>query len=162
MASSAAREHYGLLLQGETLVVTSVRQQGFFDPRFLVAGLLYHVAMGDGDITDDEIQVMIDSVAGHFSLDMDQAEKKLSQALYLYIRKMDLGTVGQVLSKILAPGERVDVMVMLLRVVAADGRQGADELRAVDEVAAVLGVSDAERHEAFSRYFAERDKQDFQ
>lgn len=158
MASDTAGAEYGLVLEGENLVVMPVRQPGFFDPRFLVAGLLYHVAMGDGEITEDEIQVMIDSVARHFQLDMLQAERRLSQALNLYIRKLDLRSVGNVLSEVLAPGERVDVMLMLLQVVAADGRQGADELCAVDEVAAVLGVSDEERHMAFSRYFAGQEK----
>lgn len=145
---------YGLILKGEKLVVTRAGQSTFFDPRFLIAALLEHVARGDGEITDDESREIVDLVADHFQLDTDGAGSKLSHALNLYSRNMDLEAVGELLGEILEPEERGDVMLMLLKVVAADGRQGADELRAVDEVAEVLSITAEERHAAFQIYFS--------
>lgn len=145
---------FGLVLAGDKLEVSRLQQPGFFDPRFLVAAVLDHVAWGDGEVVEEEARAMVDLVAQHFDLDEVAATSRLSHALNLYSQSMDLASVGEVLREVLGPGEREDVMLMLLHVVAADGRQGADELRAVDEVAAVLELTDAERHNAFQRYFA--------
>lgn len=150
---------YSLVLEGERLTVTTSKHRSFFDPRYLIAALLDHVAQGDGEICDDEARVMVDMVARHFALDADGAEQKLNHALNLYSRTMDLLAVGEILSAILESGEREEVMLMLLEVVAADGKQGADELRAVDDVAAVLGITAEERHSAFQRYFESRAEQ---
>ena len=144
---------YGLILEGDKLVVTAAPRGSFFDPRFLVAALLEHVALGDGVICDAEASAMVSLVADHFGLERPVAEKKLSQALALYASNLDLVRVGDVLRDTLASAERVDVLVMLLEVIAADGRQGSDELAAFDEVAAILSVSSDERHTAFSLYF---------
>ncbi|MEP5566801.1 MAG: TerB family tellurite resistance protein [Halioglobus sp.] len=144
---------YGLILEGDKLVVTAAPRGSFFDPRFLVAALLEHVALGDGVICDAEATAMVSLVADHFELEEPSAQKKLSQALALYASNLDLAMVGNVLRNTLSSTERVDVLVMLLEVIAADGRQGSDELAAFDEVAAVLSISDEERHAAFSQYF---------
>ncbi|MEP4146282.1 MAG: TerB family tellurite resistance protein [Halioglobus sp.] len=144
---------YGLILEGGKLVVTSAPRGSFFDPRFLVAALLEHVALGDGVVCDAEAGAMLSLVAEHFGLEIPQAQQKFAQALALYSSNLDLAMVGEVLSELLSPVERVDVLVMLLQVIAADGRQGSDELTALDDVAAVLSVSGEERHAAFAQYF---------
>jgi len=145
--------NYGLILQEDELVVTRTPRPGFFDPRFLVAALLEHVARGDGSVCEHETAVMIDQVARHFGLDAGCAERRFADALSLYSRSLDLARVGEVLQEVLAPAERVQVVVMLLEVIAADGRRGADELAALDQVVASLGISAGERHAAFERYF---------
>lgn len=150
---------YSLNLEGESLTVTTGGQRSVLDPRYLIAALLSHVAQADGQICDEETRTMVDVVAAHFGLDADGAEQKLNHALKLYSRNMDLDAVGEILSNILSPEDREDVMLMMLEVVAADGRQGADELRAVDEVAAVLDISPEQRHSAFQRYFASHGQQ---
>lgn len=71
----------------------------------------------------------------------------------LYSSSLDLAAVGALLSEILTAAEREEVLVMLLQVIAADGRQGGDELEALDQVAAALSVTSEEKHVAFSRYF---------
>lgn len=151
--TSSSNPHYGLLLEGDKLVVTEAPRETFFDPRFLVAALLEHVARGDGVVCEAETREIIDLVAGYFQLDTSRAEQKFSQALALYSSNLDLVRVGQVLSGILGPAEREDVVVMLLRVIAADGRQGSDELAALDDIVACLSISAQERHAAFTRYF---------
>ena len=152
MPSSSA-PNYGLVLKGDQLVVTETPREAFFDPRFLVAALLHHVADGDGVVCEAETREMIDLVAAHFRLDKSRAEQKFTQALALYSSNLDLHKVGAVLGGILSPEEREEVLLMLLQVIAADGRQGSDELAALDEVATCLSISEAERHAAFSRYF---------
>lgn len=149
----SAQPGYSLILEGEQISVTKTRHRSFFDPHYLIAALLNHVAHGDGAVCDEESRVMVDAVAEHFDLDAGGAEQKLNHALNLYSRNMDLHTVGEILAQILVQGEREEVMLMLLQVAAADGRQGADELHAVDEVAEVLGITGEERHSAFQRYF---------
>ncbi len=150
---------YSLVLEGERLTVTTSHHRSFFDPRYLVAALLDHVARGDGEVSDEESSCMVDTVASHFGLDAAGAEQKLKHALNLYSRNMDLETVGEILGEVLEPEERENVMLMMLELVAADGRQGADELRAVDEVADVIGITPEQRHAAFQRYFASLDDQ---
>ena len=151
--SSSSAPNYGLVLEGDQLTVTATPRKAFFDPRFLVAALLHHVAKGDGVVCEAETREMIDQVAAYFQLDKSQAEQKFIQALALYSINLDLEKAGGVLNSILSPRERLDVLFMLLKVIAADGRQGSDELAALDEVAACLSISESERHAAFSRYF---------
>lgn len=149
--------HYGRELTGDALSIVTSSKNGFFDPRFLVVALLEHVARGDGEVSEEEAATMLELVARHFSLDVTAANSRLAHALNLYAGDMDLAAVGAVLIDVLEPADREDMMVMMLKVVAADGRQGADELRAIDEVAAHLQLTDEERHAAFQRYFAWRD-----
>lgn len=144
---------YGLILEGDKLIVATAPKGSFFDPRFLVAALLEHVALGDGVVCDAEANAMLSLVAEHFGLEKPQAQKHFAQALALYSSNLDLAMVGEVLRGLLSSVERVEVLVMLLQVIAADGRQGSDELSALDEVAAILSVSSEERHAAFSEYF---------
>ena len=153
---SASRPNYGLVIEGDKLVVTATPRNMFFDPRFLIAALLDHVARGDGVICDAETRSMIDLVAEHFDLDKSRAEEKFTHALGLYSSTMDLAEVGAILSEILSPGERQEVLVMLLHVIAADGRQGSDELEALDQVVAVLAITQEEKHAAFSQYFEQK------
>ena len=157
---SSTTPNYGLVLEGETLVVTETPRETFFDPRFLVAALLEHVAKGDGFVCKAETREMIDLVAMHFQLDTSRAQQKFSQALAVYSRNLDLTAVGEVLNVILSPAEREDLIVMLLQVIAADGRQGSDELAALDDVLACLAITAEERHTGFSRYFDEQQSDD--
>ncbi|TDG11955.1 hypothetical protein E2F43_16460 [Seongchinamella unica] len=147
--------NYGLVLKGDQLILAEAPRETFFDPRYLVAALLHHVAQGDGVVCELETWAMIDLVAENLKLDRATAEQKFTQALALYSSNLDLDRVGEVLSGILSDAEREDVLVMLLQVIAADGRQGSDELAALDDVAACLSVTAEERHLAFSRYFDE-------
>lgn len=144
---------YGLVLEGERLVVKIAPKTTFFDPRFLIAALLEHVARGDGVVCDSEAQAMIDLVARHFELDNSRAEQKFAHALALYSNNLDLVTVGGLLQQIVSSSEREQIVVMLLEVIAADGRQGSDELAAFDEVADALAINPEERHAGFARYF---------
>ena len=144
---------FGLILEGDKLVVSVAPRGSFFDPRFLIAALLDHVARGDGSVCDAEAKAMKSLVANHFGLDTSVARHKFNHALALYSSSLDLAAVGALLSEILTAAEREEVLVMLLQVIAADGRQGGDELEALDQVAAALSVTSEEKHAAFSRYF---------
>ncbi|MFV8816439.1 TerB family tellurite resistance protein [Haliea sp. E17] len=148
------QHNYGLVIEGERLLVTRSPKASFFDPRYLVAALLEHVAQGDGHVCERELATMIGLVAEHFGLAEHLAERRFSQALGVYARSLELREVGALLQEILDAGERHQVLVMLLEVIAADGRQGADELSALDEVAAVLDATAEERHAAFETFFA--------
>ena len=147
---------FGLVIEGNGVAISRPRRPGFFDPRFLVAALLDHVARGDGQICDAEAVAMVELIAAHFGLDRQQAEARLGHALNLYSQSMDLTTVGELLGEVLRGDERIDVMWMLLQVAAADGRRRSDELAAVDRAAQALNLSDEERHAGFQRYFDER------
>ncbi len=154
--SSSSKCNWGLVMEGDQLVVTKAPRETFFDPRFLVAALLEHVARGDGVVCAAETRAMLDLVAAHLGLDAARAEQKFSQALAVYASNLDLAAVGEVLRAILGPAEREDVVVMLLQVIAADGQQKSDELAALDEVAACLALTAEERHAGFARYFDDR------
>ena len=149
---------FGLVIEDNQLAISRAQRPGFFDPRFLVAALLDHVARADGAVCDAEAVAMVELIATRFGLDSQQAEARLGHVLNLYSQSMDLASVGELLCEVLCGDERIDVMSMLLEVAAADGHRRSDELAAVDQAASALNLSDEERHAGFQRYFDARDE----
>ena len=146
---------HGLALQGERLVINRRGGRAFLDPRFLVAILLTYVARGDGEIAESEMKVMLELVADSFGLEKDQASSHLSRAMAMFAQNIDLQTTGQFLQESMGEQEKEDVVLMLLKVAAADGVQKVDEISAVDDVIEVLAVSPQLKHQAYQRFFSE-------
>lgn len=145
----------GLALKGERLVISRHGARGFVDSRFLIAILLAYVAGGDGDVAESEIEVMLELVADTFGLDHAQALSHLSRAMAVFAQDMNLETTGQFLQESLNEQEVEDVVLMLLKVAAADGERNADEISAVDDVAEALAVTPKMKHQAYQRFFSD-------
>ena len=95
-------------------------------------------------------------IANSFDLDHTAASAQLSRALIMYALNMDLENTGRFLQEALNNQEKEDVVLMLLKVAAADGEQRADEIQAIDDVVEALSVSPQAKHQAYQRYFAEQ------
>jgi hypothetical protein len=59
------------------------------------------------------------------------------------------------LGQSLTDGDKEDIAVMALKVVAADGRREVGEMEQFNKAVAAIGISPEIVHRAFDRYFAE-------
>lgn len=142
--------------EGATLVIETTSGPEAYDSQFLVAALLVFVAKGDGNISDEESQKMLQLIEEQFHLHSAESLELLSRAMTDLAENPDLGSLLRELSNVLTPEEKEDVAVMLLKVVAADGRRDVDEMEMMNVAAEMIGISAETRHKAFERYFAEQ------
>ncbi len=126
-----------------------------YDTQFLVAALMVFVAKGDGTISDRETDKMLSLVGEHFSLSnasclalLTRATTELADNAQLTDRLRELGSQLQA-------SDKVDIAVMLLNVVAADGRKDAAEMEYLQIAGEIMGISPEGMHQAFDRYFSE-------
>ena len=142
--------------EGSTLVIETSSGPETYDSQFLVAALLVFVAKGDGNISAQESEKMLQLVEDHFQLHSGESLALLSRAMADLAENPDLNSLLGELSHSLTPEEKEDIAVMLLKVVAADGNRDVDEMDMLNIAAEVIGISAETRHNAFERYFAEQ------
>ncbi len=142
--------------EGTTLVIETTSGPETYDSKFLVAALLVFVAKGDGNISDSESQKMLQLIEEHFQLHSAESLELLSRAITDLAENPDLSSLLRELSNVLTPEEKENIAVMLLKVIAADGRRDVDEMEMMNVAAEIIGVSSESRHRAFDRYFAEQ------
>ena len=142
--------------EGTTLVIETTSGPETYDSQFLVAALLVFVAKGDGAISDKETQKMLQLVEEHFHLHSAESLELLSRAITDLAENPDLSSLLRKLSNVLTPSEKEDIAVMLLKVIAADGRRDVDEMEMMNVAAEIIGISGESRHKAFEKYFAEQ------
>lgn len=142
--------------EGSTLVIDTVTGPETYDSQFLVAALLVFVAKGDGTISERETEKMLQLVEEHFHLHSGESLALLTRAMANLAENPDLNSLLRELSHILTPEEKEDIAVMLLKVVAADGRRDGNEMEMLNVAAEIIGISPEIRHRAFERYFAEQ------
>ena len=56
-----------------------------------------------------------------------------------------------------SPEVKEDIAVMLLKVVAADGRRDVDEMEMLNIAAEIIEIAPETRHKVFEQYFAEQE-----
>jgi uncharacterized tellurite resistance protein B-like protein len=142
--------------EGSTLVIDTVTGPETYDSQFLVAALLVFVAKGDGTISEKETEKMLQLVEEHFHLHSGESLELLTRAMTNLAENPDLNSLLHELSHILTPEEKEDIAVMLLKVVAADGRRDVDEMEMLNVAGEIIEISPETRHKAFERYFAEQ------
>ena len=142
--------------EGATLVIETSSGPETYDSQFLVAALLVFVAKGDGSISDNESQKMLQLIEEHFHLHSAESLELLSRAITDLAENPDLNSLLRELSNVLTPQEKEDIAVMLLKVIAADGRRDVDEMEMMNVAAEIIGISAESRHKAFERYFEEQ------
>jgi uncharacterized tellurite resistance protein B-like protein len=142
--------------EGSTLVIETTSGPETYDSQFLVAALLVFVAKGDGNISDKESQKMLQLIEEHFHLHSADSLALLSRAMTDLAENPDLNSLLRELSNVLTPEEKEDIAVMLLKVIAADGRRDVDEMEMMNVAGEIIGISAEARHKAFNRYFEEQ------
>jgi uncharacterized tellurite resistance protein B-like protein len=141
--------------EGTTLVIETSSGPETYDSQFLVAALLVEVAKGDGVISDTETQKMLELVEEHFQLRSAESLALLTRAMADLAENPDLNSLLRELAHVLSPEEKEDIAVMLLKVVAADGKKDVFEMEMLNIAAEIIEIAPEERHRAFERYFAE-------
>ena len=80
----------------------------------------------------------------------------LTRAMSNLAENPDLTSLLVELSTVLTSADKEDVAVMLLKVVAADGRQDAEEMEMLSKAAEIIEISPESMHDAFDRYFDDK------
>lgn len=126
-----------------------------YDERFLVAALLVFVARGDGAISEKETAKMLSLVGEHFDLPSGASLALLRRAIEALSDDPRLSERLRELATMLDANRKEDVAVMLLNVVAADGRKDAAEMELLQRAGEIMGITSEGMHRAFDRYFSE-------
>jgi uncharacterized tellurite resistance protein B-like protein len=142
-------------LEGTTLVVVIPDGEVRYDSKFLVAALLVFIARGSGQIEPEESAKMIDLIQDHFSLDGPESLELITYAMTELAEKPTLGRLLADVGPTLSNGDKEDIALMGLKVVAADGRRDFAELEQYKRAMEGLGISPEIVHRAFDRYFEE-------
>jgi uncharacterized tellurite resistance protein B-like protein len=143
-------------IDGDELIIETKNSTEVYDSRFIVAAMLVYVAKGDGNISSLETEKMLQLVSINFDLRSSESLDLLTRAMSELSENPDLmGLIGE-LGKYLSADEKESIAVMLLKVIAADGRQAAEEMDALSEVSDVLEISPETMHRAFDRYFDDK------
>ena len=138
---------------GSNLIIETGNETEVYDSQFLVAALCIFVAKSDGQISEDETEKMLELVGQHFHLESSESLSLLTRAMADFADNPDLTSLLRQLSTVLTAQEKEDVAVMLLKVVAANGRKEAEEMEALSTAAEIIDISPDLVHNAFDRYF---------
>lgn len=142
-------------LEGTTLVVETDSGTETYDSQFLVAALLVFIARGSGAIEPEETSKMLELIQSHFHLQGAQSLELLTRAMSELAEKPELGNLLAELGKTLSDGDKENIAVMALKVIASDGRRKVAEMEAFNLVVDAVGMQPEIVHRAFDRYFAE-------
>lgn len=137
------------------LVIETQSTTEVYDAKYLVAALLVFVAKGDGVISSEESAEMLALVSTHFNLPSADSLEVLTRAIRDLAENPDLTSLLSELSTILNAQEKEDIALMMLKVVAVDGRRDAEEIEHVGIAAEIIGIAPDVMHRAYDRYFAE-------
>lgn len=145
----------GSRLEGTTLIIETADGEVRYDSKFMVAALLVYIARGSGQIEPEESARMIDLIESHFSLESPESLELITYAMAEMAEKPALGTLLADVGPTLSDGDKEDIALMGLKVVAADGRREFAEMEQFNRAMETLGISPDIVHRAFDRYFAE-------
>jgi uncharacterized tellurite resistance protein B-like protein len=142
-------------LEGTTLIIETSEGTKTYDSKFLVAALLVFVARGSGRIEPEESAKMITLIEEFFSLQGAESLELITTAMAEMADKPTLAKLLTDLGPTLTDGDKEDIALMGLKVIAADGRREAAEMEQFNRAMEAIGISPEIVHRAFDRYFAE-------
>lgn len=142
-------------LEGTKLIVETEDGTATYDSKFLVAALLIFIARGSGTIEPEESTKMIDLIEDYFQLQGAESLELLTRAMSEMAENPGLAQALVDLAPTLTEGDKEDIALMALKVVAADGRREVAEMEKFNQAVEAIGISPEIVHRAFDRYFAE-------
>ena len=142
-------------LEGTKLIIETTEGVQTYDSQFAVAALLVFVARGSGRIEPEESAKMIELIEGHFHLQGAESLELITTAMSEMADKPTLVNLLSDLGPTLSDGDKEDIALMGLKVVAADGRRNVAEMEQFNRAMEAIGISPDIVHKAFDRYFAE-------
>jgi len=142
-------------LEGTKLIIETADGVQTYASQFAVAALLVFVARGSGRIEPEESGKMIELIEGHFHLQGAESLELITKAMSEMADKPTLVNLLSDLGPTLSDGDKEDIALMGLKVVAADGRRNVAEMEQFNRAMEAIGISPEIVHKAFDRYFAE-------
>ncbi len=142
-------------LEGTKLIIETTEGTQSYDSQFLVAALLVFVAKGSGEIEPEESAKMIELIEDHFHLQGAESLELITTAMTEMADKPTLAALLTDLGPTLSEGDKEDIALMGLKVVAADGTRQFDEMEQFNKAMEAIGIAPDIVHRAFDRYFAE-------
>lgn len=142
-------------LEGTKLIIETTEGTQSYDSQFLVAALLVFVAKGSGQIEPEESAKMIELIEEHFHLQGAESLELITTAMTEMADKPTLVALLTDLGPTLSEGDKEDIALMGLKVVAADGTRQFDEMEQFNKAMEAIGIAPEVVHRAFDRYFAE-------
>ncbi len=142
-------------IEGDELVIETQSTIERYDIKYLVSALLVFVAKGDGVISGEETAQMLEIVNDHFDLHSAESLELITNAMEDIADNPDFESLLKDLSRLLTTQDKEDVAVMMLKIVAADGRRDVEELETFQTAAEIIDISAETLHRAYDRYFAE-------
>ena len=139
-------------LEGTKLIIETAEGTKSYDSQFLVAALLVFIARGSGSIEPEESGKMIED---YFHLQGAESLELITTAMTELTDKPTLGPLLVDLGKTLSDGDKEDIALMALKVIAADGQRKIAEMEQFNRAVTAIGLSPELVHRAFDRYFAE-------
>jgi len=142
-------------LEGTKLIIETAEGMRTYDSQFLVAALLVFVARSTGKIEPEESAKMIELIEDHFHLQGAESLELITTAMSELTDKPTLGMLLADLGKTLSDGDKEDIALMGLKVVAADGHRHFAEMEQFNKAMTAADILPEIVHRAFDRYFAE-------
>ena len=142
-------------IEGDELVIATQSGTATYDAKYLVSALLVFVAKGDGNISGQETAEMLQLVSDRFGLQSAESLELVTNALEDIAENPDFENLLRDLSSLLSVVDKEEVALMMLKVVAADGRKDAEELDRLRVAADLIEIPAETMHRAYDRYFSE-------
>jgi len=142
-------------IDGDELIIETQSRTESYDSKYLVVALMVFVAKGDGTISDTETQQMMALLDEQYQMPGAETLGLLTRAITDIAENPDLGSLLADLSAVLSLREKEIIALMLLKVVAADGRKDAEEMDKLRIAAEMINIPEDVMHRAFDRYFEE-------
>ncbi len=141
--------------EDDEMIIETQNATEVYDAKYLVAVLLVFVAKGDGNISESETKQMLDLLGDYFDLPSASSLELLTRAMADIAENPDLDNLLKDLSVILSLAEKEEIALMMLKVVAADGRKDAEEMDKLSIAAQIIDIPADVMHCAYDRYFEE-------
>ncbi len=142
-------------LEGTKLIIETTAGPKVYDSKFLVAALLVYVARGSGRIEPEESGKIIELIEEHFHLQGAESLELITHAMAEMADNPTLATLLRDLAPTLSDGDKEDIALMGLKVVAADGRREVAEMEQFNRAMRAIDITPEIVHRAFDRYFSE-------
>jgi len=142
-------------IEGDEQAIETEDDTEIYDAKYLVAVALVFVAKGDGNISGPESGEMVELISNHFDIRRSQSLELLTTAIEDLTINPGLKDLINELSNLLNDAEKEEIALMMLKVVAADGRKDAEEMSQLRRAAEVIEIPAETLHRAFDRHFEE-------
>jgi uncharacterized tellurite resistance protein B-like protein len=124
------------------------------EARFLVSALLLSVAKGNGVITTQESQTMVNLLSSHLGIDSSEALDDLSSMVSALAHDSNISQTLQEIGNRLSAQEKTEIFTMMLEVAGVDGKADIGELEAISAASRLLDMSSEAVHQAYREYFS--------